>query len=255
MCSYLLNILQKLTQCSQYLDILYKVERKVFQDIEKVTLIDNTLRLEDANKFKNIMILYSSALKELETKISIINDEFKYIHNYNPIEHVKSRIKSIDSIAKKLEKKGLEFTYSNIVEQINDIAGIRIICSFIPDIYSIVDMIDNCPDIEILEKKDYIKNPKKSGYTSYHLIVSVPITFSTGLVYVKAEIQIRTMAMDFWASLEHKISYKFEGNVPNSVNKDLKDCAKMINKLDNKMLSLNETVNTLDTNSKESNLL
>lgn len=206
----------------------------------------NTAVKSQTDEFRNLMILYSSALKELETKISIINDEFKYTHQYNPIEHVKSRLKTPESIVRKMERKGYEINYSNIAENIKDIAGIRIVCSFVSDIYTIIDMIDKYPDIEILERKDYISKPKKNGYSSYHLIVSVPISFSTGLVYVKAEIQIRTIAMDFWASLEHKINYKYDGDVPTKVIKDLKNCAKMVSQLDNKMLSLNQLVTDIN---------
>ena len=182
--------------------------------------------------------MYGAALKQLETKIDIINNEFKTLHKYNPIEHVSSRIKSKESIYKKLKKKGLEPTYENLVKTINDIAGIRIICSFIPDIFKIVEMFENMNDITVIKKKDYVTTPKPSGYSSYHLIISVPVSLSVGTINVKVEIQIRTMAMDFWASLEHKIKYKYDKQIPKGIKKELKECAKITQKLDKRMSHL-----------------
>ena len=160
-------------------------------------------------EFKKIMLMYNSALKEIETKVNILSDEFQTLYKYNPIEHIKTRVKTPESIIKKMERKGMGVTYNNMVNYINDVAGIRIICSFLPDIYRIVEMFERSEDLKIIEKKDYIKTPKASGYSSFHLIVLVPVTFSNGTVDVKVEIQIRTVAMDFWASLEHKIKYKY----------------------------------------------
>lgn len=189
-------------------------------------------------EYKRLTLMYTAALKQLETKINIINDEFKTLHKYNPIEHVSSRIKSKQSINNKLKKKGLEPTYENLVKTINDVAGIRIICSFIPDIYKLVEMLENMQDITIIKKKDYVSQPKENGYSSYHLIVSVPVSLSIGTIGVKVEIQIRTMAMDFWASLEHKIKYKYDKEIPKAVKKELKECARMTQKLDRRMSHL-----------------
>ena len=186
--------------------------------------------------------MYTAALTQLEAKMETINEEFKTLHKYNPIEHISSRIKSKESIYKKLNKKGLAPTYENLVKTINDVAGLRIICSFIPDIYKIVEMLENMQDINVLKKKDYVTTPKESGYSSYHLIVSVPVSLSVGTIDVKVEIQIRTMAMDFWASLEHKINYKYDKNVPKSVKKELRDCAKMTQKLDKRMSNLGKNL-------------
>ena len=144
-------------------------------------------------------------------------------------------------------------TYNNMVNYINDVAGIRIICSFLPDIYRIVEMFERSEDLKIIEKKDYIKTPKASGYSSFHLIVLVPVTFSNGTVDVKVEIQIRTIAMDFWASLEHKIKYKYENGVPKNISKELISCARMINKLDTKMSKLGEETMKQLTESMEKN--
>ena len=193
---------------------------------------------EKGQEFQKLMLMYNSALKEIETKIQIISDEFKMLYSYNPIEHTKTRIKSPESIVKKLKRKGYSITYNSLVQNLNDIAGVRIICSFIPDIYKMVEMFEKSTDINIIEKRDYIKNPKESGYSSYHLIVSVPVSFSSGIMDVKAEIQIRTIAMDFWASLEHKIKYKYAEELPKNIQNELKECSKMANKLDRKMSKL-----------------
>ena len=198
-------------------------------------VVKNEDGLQEDLEYKRLTFVYTAALQQLEGKINTLSEEFKILHKYNPIEHISSRIKSKESITNKLIKKGLDFTYENLIKTINDIAGMRIICSFIPDIYRMVEMIENMPDVTVLKKKDYVTTPKSSGYSSYHLIVSLPISLSVGVIDVKVEIQIRTMAMDFWASLEHKINYKYEKQVPKNVQKELKECAKMTQKLDKKM--------------------
>ena len=190
------------------------------------------------------MLLYNSVLKEINTKLEILNNEFKFTHKYNPIEHITSRIKSPQSIAKKIRHQGRELTVENIVKYVNDVAGIRIICSFASDIYRIADLIAKQSDVKVLKIKDYITNPKENGYRSYHMIVSVPIFLSEEVIETKAEIQIRTIAMDFWASLEHKMYYKFEGNAPASIRKELKECADVAEYLDMKMMSINEKIST-----------
>ena len=161
----------------------------------------------------------------------------------NPIEHIKSRIKSPESIVKKLRRHGYESTIENMVNHCNDIAGIRIICSFTSDLYQIVDMLKKQKDLEIVAIKDYITYPKASGYKSYHLIVSIPVYLSDRIVNTRVEIQVRTVAMDFWASLEHKIHYKFEGDAPEHIKNELVECARMVSDLDARMLHLNEEIN------------
>ena len=203
--------------------------------------MENTMKnYEDVDSWKTIMFLYNSALKEVGTKLEILNDEFQHVHKYNPIEHIKTRIKTPESIVKKLRRYGYEISIENMVKYINDIAGVRLICSFTSD----------------------IKNPKESGYKSYHMLVSVPIFLSDSVVDTKVEIQIRTIAMDFWASLEHKIYYKFEGDAPDYISRDLRECAEMVSTLDEKMLSLNEAIQeclekqeelNMSTKTKESN--
>ncbi len=194
------------------------------------------------DQWKSVMFLYDSALKEINTKIEKLNNEFVHIYNYNPIEHIKSRLKTPDSIVKKLKRYGFEVTIDNMVEKLSDIAGIRIICSFTSDIYQIAEMITKQSDVTVLYVKDYIKNPKPNGYKSYHMVVTIPIYLTDGPVDTKVEIQIRTIAMDFWASLEHKIYYKFEGNAPAYLQQELKACADVVNMLDVKMFSLNQAI-------------
>lgn len=197
---------------------------------------------DDLDNWKTIMFLYNSALKEVGTKLEILNDEFQHVHRYNPIEHIKKRIKTPESIVKKLKRYGYEDSIENMVTYINDIAGVRLICSFTSDIYRLAEMIGNQSDLKVLSIKDYIKSPKESGYKSYHMLISVPIYLTDSVVDTKVEVQIRTIAMDFWASLEHKIYYKFEGNAPEYISEDLKSCADMVSTLDERMLQLNEAI-------------
>ena len=203
------------------------------------------LRVErdsDIDSWKEVILIYNSALKQISTKLEILNDEFQHVHRYNPIEHIKSRIKTSESIVKKLKRHGYESTIQNMIQYVNDIAGIRVICSFTSDIYRIADMISDQRDIKVIGVKDYITYPKASGYKSYHMIVTVPVYLSDRTVDTKVEIQIRTVAMDFWASLEHKIHYKFEGDAPEHIKTELVECAKMVSDLDARMLSLNEEI-------------
>ena len=201
-------------------------------------------RTSEVDSWKEVLLIYRSALKQIATKLEILNDEFQHVHRYNPIEHIKSRLKTSESIVKKLRRQGHESTIHNMVQYVNDIAGIRVICSFTSDIYRIAEMITNQGDIKVISVKDYLVNPKPSGYKSYHMLVSVPVYLSDRIVDTKVEIQIRTVAMDFWASLEHKIHYKFEGKVPEGIENELIECAKMISELDAKMLLLNDEVST-----------
>ena len=197
---------------------------------------------DGVNSWNTVMLLYESAIKKFRTKVEILNDEFQQVHQYNPIEYIKTRVKTPESIVKKLKKNGYEISIPNMIEHCNDIAGVRIVCSFTSDIYRMADMIGRQNDITVISIKDYIKSPKESGYKSYHMLVTVPIFLSDKVVDTKVEIQIRTIAMDFWASLEHKIYYKFEGNAPDYISKDLRECSGIVSMLDAKMLSLNEAI-------------
>jgi putative GTP pyrophosphokinase len=197
---------------------------------------------KEIDDWETVIFLYNAALKEIGTKIDILNDEFLHRHKYNPIEHVKSRLKKPESIVKKLKRDGYESSIENMVRYVNDIAGIRITCSFTSDIYRLADMIAGQSDLTVLSIKDYMKNPKESGYQSYHMLVTVPIYLSDSVIDTKVEIQIRTVAQDFWATLEHKIYYKFEGNAPKYISEELRECAKIVSNLDERMLHLNEAI-------------
>lgn len=207
------------------------------------------------DEFTRFMMSYKFALDELNTKIDILKQEFQYMHEYNPIEHVKSRLKSPESILKKLNKKGLEISFPSIKENIKDIAGIRITCSFLSDIYKIAEMLQKQQDIKVISVKDYIINPKANGYKSLHLILQIPVFMSDRVEYVCVEVQIRTIAMDFWASLEHKIYYKYNGQVPETLVNELKTAADTANSLDKKMEAIHKEMALIkETNSNEDQL-
>ena len=188
-----------------------------------------------AFEFQQIMMVYESAIKQIETKLDILNKENKVSGRRNPIETVKSRVKTPQSIAGKLEKRNLPVTFESMVENLHDIAGVRVICPYISDIYSVRDMLLKQPDITLLEEKDYIKNPKESGYRSLHLVIQVPVYLSTTTHHVKVEIQLRTIAMDFWACLEHELHYKTTTNVPESIRRELFRVAETIAMTDREM--------------------
>ncbi|MCM3398055.1 GTP pyrophosphokinase [Oceanobacillus profundus] len=203
------------------------------------------------NELTRFMITYKFGLDEMNTKLNILKEEFQHIHSYNPIEHIKSRIKSPESILKKVYRKNLDISMDAIRENIKDIVGIRIVCSFISDIYKVSEMIQNQQDITVIEVKDYIKHPKSNGYKSLHLILSIPVFMSDRTEQVYIEIQIRSVAMDFWASLEHKIYYKYNGEVPQQLIMELTEAANVANKLDSKMEKLNNEVNNIKSQAAE----
>ncbi len=200
--------------------------------------MSNSITTEEFNQWRKLLLTYKFALKEINTKLNIINEEFTSIHSSNPIEHIKSRVKEISSIMEKLKRKGYEPSIENAKRYIKDIAGIRVICSFTTDIYTLYDLIKQQDDIEVVKIKDYIKNPKSNGYQSLHMLIKIPVFLTETTKKVSVEIQIRTIAMDFWASLEHKIYYKYQKGVPNGVGEQLKECAKLINDLDRRMLEI-----------------
>lgn len=198
---------------------------------------------EDQELMKLQMLKYELAKETLLNSITGLMKAFELTNEYNPVEHIKSRIKSEESIITKLQRRGYELKLENIVHHVHDVVGIRIVCSFLSDVYDVVKVLENSEQFEIIKKKDYIKTPKETGYMSYHLMVNVPIYLNDGKEFVEAEIQIRTVAMDFWASLDHKIQYKFEGDVPQAVVDEMHKCSLDIKKLDHQMLELNTTVN------------
>ncbi|PYZ94721.1 GTP pyrophosphokinase [Salipaludibacillus keqinensis] len=204
----------------------------------------NVKKLKAVKKeLTRFMMTYQFALDELSTKIDILQQEFHYIHDYNPIEHVKSRIKTPESILKKVHRKGIDLTLPAIRDTIHDIAGIRITCSFISDIYELSYMLENQKDIQVVERKDYIMNPKPNGYQSLHLILEIPVFMSDRVLDVYVEVQIRTIAMDFWASLEHKIYYKYNHEAPPAILQELKEAAETAGRLDEKMERLHKEIN------------
>lgn len=208
--------------------------------IEIKNFLDYNKNLEVNDKtFEKLMLIYSMAMKELQTKIEIMQDEFRIFYNYDLIDHVNARIKKPESIIEKMQKKNLKLNYREMIENINDIAGLRIICPLKKDIFSIRNLIKKLPGVNSIVEKDYVTHPKESGYSSYHLIAEVPVALSQNIVYVKVEIQIRTIAMDFWASLEHKMKYKPETELDKKSSKEWVNCAKTIQKLENRMMLLN----------------
>lgn len=198
---------------------------------------------DDSDKLSELMLKYDFALKVLETQLNILIKQFEFNNKYNPVEHIKSRIKSRESAFVKLSEKGYEITAENLENHVHDMVGVRIVCSFLSDVYDIVNIIKNSNQFKIKYEKDYIKNPKETGYMSYHLIVLVPIYLNNCIEHVEAEVQIRTIAMDFWASLDHKIQYKFPKEIPAIVKKEMYNCSLDIKSLDEKMYRLSEIVN------------
>ncbi|KKI93671.1 GTP pyrophosphokinase [Bacillus sp. SA1-12] len=195
---------------------------------------------EQIATWRSFLLLYKFALDEMNTKLEILNEEFEFSHQHNPIEHIKSRLKEPTSIIGKLQRKGLAITTEEAAKHIQDIAGVRIICSFVSDIYKILNMISSQDDINVLKVKDYLKNPKSNGYQSLHLLVEIPVFLTNRTEYIKVEIQIRTIAMDFWASLEHKIYYKYDKEVPESLTNELKEAAEIAHYLDMKMKRIHD---------------
>ena len=200
----------------------------------------------EKDAFATVMFVYQSALIQMRSRIDVLNNELSQVYSYNPIEYVKTRLKTPESIMQKLRKQGHSFNVNDLIEYIHDIAGIRITCSFFSEVYFLSDMIAKQDNLEVLSIKDYIKNPKESGYMSYHMLLSIPVALADAVVPAKVELQIRTMAMDFWASLEHKIYYKYEGNAPDYFERELQECASIISRLDTKMMSLNEARKKID---------
>lgn len=199
-------------------------------------------QLREAKPFNQLMMEYRSAIVEVETKLKVLNAEFSQEYNRNPFESIKSRLKSPESIYEKLERKGFPVTVENIREKLSDVAGLRVICSFPDDIYRIAELFCQQDDIILLRKKDYIKNPKPNGYRSLHLILNVPIFLSTGKRYMKVEVQFRTIAMDFWASLEHKLKYKKDVKETDKIVAQLKSCADSIEMLDYQMQEIRDKI-------------
>lgn len=205
--------------------------------------------IQNTKKFNDLMMMYRCTVREIRTKLEVLDDEFSATYKRNPISSIKSRIKSPVSIYNKLKKLGYEFNEENIRTKLHDVAGVRVICSFINDIYAIAKLLSDQDDITVVEIRDYIKNPKPNGYRSYHMIVDIPVFFSSGKTMMRAEIQIRTIGMDFWASLEHQLRYK-QGieNLDNyeEISNELLECAQNVIRTDNHMQMIKDMIGTFN---------
>jgi putative GTP pyrophosphokinase len=195
-----------------------------------------------SDQMQRFLLEYRFGMQEVETKVGILRDEFQHMHDYNPIEHVSSRVKSPDSIVGKVARKGLDPDFDTIRESITDIAGVRVTCSFVTDVYRLFDLLTAQDDVTVRRVKDYIAQPKANGYQSLHAVVELPVFLSTGRVIVPVEVQFRTIAMDFWASLEHKIYYKYDKRVPAELLESLKDAADTAAELDERMERLHREI-------------
>ena len=201
--------------------------------------------LDKMQQFQELMMRYNAAIREVRTKVEVLNDEFSCRNSRNPIESITSRIKKPVSIAEKLRRMGCPLTLKSVSENLNDIAGIRVICSFIDDIYMVAELLARQDDITVVRVKDYIQKPKPNGYRSYHMIVEVPVFFSDGKRPMRVEIQLRTVAMDFWASLEHQMKYKQDSADRPEIAAELKSCAETIAATDARMLGIRRRIEAL----------
>jgi len=189
---------------------------------------------------------YTAAIREVRTKLENLDDDFQLLHKHNPIHHMESRVKSPESILEKLQRKGYELDARKISKQLLDIAGIRVICHYVDDIYTIVELLKRQDDLTVIKEVDYIKNPKPNGYRSLHLVVEIPVFFVNRVENIPVEVQIRTMAMDFWASLEHQLRYKSEGEIPKFIADELKECSENIANSDLQMQKIHSFLDDLD---------
>ncbi|MGN1156518.1 MAG: GTP pyrophosphokinase family protein [Agathobacter sp.] len=221
---------------------MYKInnEDKMYRQMLMTNVDEDVLRWaqEKGMDLQRLMTYYKCAILEIETKLRVLDEEYSLQHDRNPINTIKTRLKSIPSIMEKLERKNIEVSLPSIEQNLNDIAGIRVVCSFIQDVYTIAEALLKQDDITLVEKKDYIKNPKENGYRSLHLIVEVPIFLEKEKRSVKVEIQLRTIAMDCWASLEHQLRYKKEIDFTTEMQNELLECAKLSVELDSRMDAL-----------------
>lgn len=211
--------------------------------------------MEQVSRFMGLMTRYDCAIREVRTKFEVLNEELSYKAGRNPIESITSRVKKPVSIVGKLKRLGKPVTIEAISEYLNDVAGIRVVCSFIDDIYKVAEMLAGQDDITVLQIKDYIRKPKPNGYRSYHMIVEVPVFFSEGKQMMRVEIQLRTVAMDFWASLEHQMKYKKESADRPEIAAELKSCAETIAATDARMLGIRKRIESLEKQTEEEKAL
>ena len=204
---------------------------------------------EEFVRLKNLLLIYEWGQRTLLTKLNIMNEDFRAFQESNPIEYIRGRIKAPESIAQKLHKMNVEVRADNARKYLKDIAGIRIICSYAKDVYQLIDILRAMPDIHILDEKDYIGNPKPSGYRSYHVIMEVPVFHSGKTEYIPVEVQIRTEAMNFWSTLEHKARYKYQEHIPQHLGDELVLCAEKIAELDERMYLIHEIISLINEDS------
>lgn len=193
-------------------------------------------------QFNEMIFLYNSAMKEFKLRLEILRDEYKFVHQYDPIYDVKTRIKSIDSISAKLAKQGKAITIKNIENYVDDIAGVRVCCNYSTDIYRLVDMLNEQKDIEILNSKDYMNDPKPNGYRSYHMIVTIPVHLSGRIVSVKVEVQLRTTALNSWAMLADILENTYDDYLPEELMKEIKECADLLHAVDKRMIRIQDEI-------------
>ena len=199
--------------------------------------------VDQARQFQQAMMRYTCAIREVKTKLEVLNDELSVKNQRNPIEMIKSRVKKPKSIVEKLQRRGFEISLESMEKNLDDVAGIRIICSFLDDIYEVADMLIRQDDVKVIAVKDYIQNPKPNGYRSYHMIIEIPGCFSDSKKPIRVEVQIRTIAMDFWASLDHQLKYKKSFIDDNGeISEELKQCAEVIAGTDVKMLEIRKKI-------------
>lgn len=213
------------------------LKETVFNYVTKNPLMDNV------NVLLRMQQVYESGIKEIRTKLEILDSEFKVKYDHNPIHHIESRLKKPESIIKKAIQKDIVLTETEIMKNIHDIAGIRVICNYVNDVYVVAQLLMNQDDIKVVQVKDYIRNPKSNGYRSLHLVLEIPIFLAEGPQPIHVEVQLRTIAMDFWASLEHKLKYKTDNKVSEDIKDELMDCAKTIAELDERMQSIHNRLN------------
>ena len=227
-----------------------KKVQSVNKDLEPVTTLlpaaSQEKILEQLYQFIELEHLYESAIREVKTKLEILDSEFKTKYDYNPIHHIEDRLKSPQSMMEKLQRKGMTFSTENVRATLHDIAGVRVICNYIEDIYSVAEFLTRQDDVTLIKTKDYIKNPKPNGYRSLHLVIETPVFLSDRKEMVHVEVQIRTIAMDFWASLEHQLKYKTDSEVSAELAQQLKDCAETIAATDLKMQSIYQTLKEIN---------
>jgi len=202
--------------------------------------------VDEFDRLKKMLLIYEWGQKILLTKLDIIFEDFSYFHSNNPIENIRSRIKAPESIARKLMEIDSELTAASARAHVKDIAGVRIICTFAKDIYTLADIIRSMPEAKVLSEKDYVSNPKPSGYRGFHFILEIPVFFSGNIENIPVEVQLRTAAMDFWATLEHKVKYKYEEHIPRHLSDELVICADKIAELDDRMFTIHDIISLIN---------